>query len=380
LLISEASGGPVTDHAGNEVSDSAPQKVAFPPLLLGPVGNLEQFFAEVPCLFYECDANLNVTCISSNSIETVGLVSQALMGSRDLWNERVFAADRAELISRLEKIATGEKLSQTHRLLDQCGLPVWVNHSFRKISSEKGDVIRGCLVPLPLEACSQYIDARIIPQFVHKIGNHFQLINLFIGNLRRSSFSVREIDDLQQALDETVEFTRAFSSYAQAPSCQSEVELGEVLKAVIQLMLPEFAEKQVLLKILVNDFFVGISVRGDPSLLEIAFRAILENALDATKPNDEVRVNAACNLHPAGRASTANVVISDTGCGMDKQVLAQAADPFFTSRRGRGGLGLSLAVRIIEQHGGRVQLSSTEGRGTEVDVLLPTSSFSQNPG
>jgi signal transduction histidine kinase len=65
---------------------------------------------------------------------------------------------------------------------------------------------------------------------------------------------------------------------------------------------------------------------------------------------------------------------------MDDKVLTQAADPFFTSYRGRDGLGLSLAVRIIEQHGGRVQLSSTEGRGTQVDVLLPASVFPQNPG
>jgi hypothetical protein len=379
-LDNDASALPVADYSANVGSGSAPKKESLSSIFFGRVGNLEQFFADLPCLYYECDSNLNVTCISSNTIETVGFASQSLIGGNDFWNERVFARDRAELISHLEEIAPGQKSSRVHRLLDECGLPIWVSHSFKKISSENGVVIRGCLVRLPVEIQSQSIDAKIIPQFVHKIGNHFQLINLLIGNLRRSDVPTREIDNLQQSLDETVEFTRAFLSYAQVLSSQSEVELEDVLKTAIQSMLPAFAEKRVSLTSFVDDLFVGVSVYGDPSLLEIAFRGILENALDATKSNDEVSVNATCNRHPAGGALTATVVISDTGCGMDDKVLAQAADPFFTSYRGRDGLGLSLAVRIIEQHGGRVRLSSTEGRGTQVDVLLPASILPQNRG
>jgi hypothetical protein len=379
-LVNDASALPMTDCSAKVGSGSAPKRESLPSIFFGRVASFEQFFADFPCLYYECDANLNVTCISCNAIETVGFESQLLIGGKDLWNERVFAGDRAEVISRLEEIAPGQKSSHVHRLLDECGLPIWVSHSFKKVSSDEGVVIRGCLVRLPVEIRSQSIDAKIIPQFVHKIGNHFQLINLLIGNLRRSDVPLREIENLQQSLDETVEFTRAFLSYAQVPSGQSEVELEEVLKIAIQSMLPAFAEKGVSFRNLVDDLFPGISVRGDPSQLEIAFRGILENALDATKSNDEVSVSATCNRHSAGGALTANVVISDTGCGMDDKVLTQAAEPFFTSHRGRDGLGLSLAVRIIEQHGGRVRLSSTEGRDTQVDVLLPASILPQNPG
>jgi two-component sensor histidine kinase len=379
-LVNNAPPLPIADYSANVGSGLAPEKESFPSMIFGRVGNLEQFFADLPCLYYECDTNLNLTCISSNAIETVGFASQSLIGGKGFWNERVFAGDRAELISHLEEIAPGQKSSHVHRLLDECGLPIWVSHSFKKVSSKEGVVIRGCVVRLPVEIRSQSIDAKIIPQFVHKIGNHFQLINLLIGNLRRSDVPLREIENLQQSLDETVEFTRAFLYYYQVPSSQSEIELEEVLKTAIQSMLPSFAEKRVSFTNHVDDLFAGVSVRGDPSLLEVAFRRILENALDATKSNDRVSVNATCNRHPGGGALTANIVISDTGCGMDDKVLTQAADPFFTSNRGRDGLGLSLAVRIIEQHGGRVHLSSTEGRGTQVDVLLPASIFPQNFG
>jgi len=58
---------------------------------------------------------------------------------------------------------------------------------------------------------------------------------------------------------------------------------------------------------------------------------------------------------------------------MDKDELRRAATPFFTSRQERDGLGLSMAVRIIEQHGGALQISSTLRQGTEVVVALPVS-------
>jgi signal transduction histidine kinase len=67
------------------------------------------------------------------------------------------------------------------------------------------------------------------------------------------------------------------------------------------------------------------------------------------------------------------VSVADTGLGMSPEVLAQAQDPFFTTRRGRGGTGLGLAsVRdVAEAAGGRFVLTSREGRGTTGRLYLP---------
>lgn len=67
------------------------------------------------------------------------------------------------------------------------------------------------------------------------------------------------------------------------------------------------------------------------------------------------------------------VSVADTGVGMSPQVLAQATEPFFTTRRGRGGTGLGLCgVRdFAEGCGGRFVLTSREGRGTTARLYLP---------
>lgn len=77
---------------------------------------------------------------------------------------------------------------------------------------------------------------------------------------------------------------------------------------------------------------------------------------DALAPGDYVRLR-----------------VQDTGVGMSSEVIARAFDPFFTTKPiGQGtGLGLSMVYGFINQTGGRVSISSEEGRGTRIDLLLP---------
>ena len=370
---------PAASYLGDNRSNLLRLKRALQSTFLGSGDDLEQFLAEVPGVMYECDGKLSVTLISSNTLELVGVDPQELLGRRDLWGERLFPDDRERLISLLKGLQPGQTASATHRILDQRGLPVWVSHSFRKAATERGDVLRGCMVPLPKEICTQDIGPTIIPQFVHKIGNHFQLMNLLMGNLRRSGIATGDIDRLQQALDETVEFTRTFLNYAQEPSCRSEFDLSEILKAVMQSMIPVFAEKKVSLNNLVDVYSSGVLVLGDPFLLELGFSAILQNALDATNAAGAVTVTTSCERHRLGYGLSAQIVIADTGCGMEQEVLTRAVAPFYTSRRDRSGLGLSMASRIIEQHGGMLRIISVAGQGTQVNIILPVISTSQTP-
>ncbi|MGN6735709.1 MAG: sensor histidine kinase [Candidatus Binatia bacterium] len=230
------------------------------------------------------------------------------------------------------------------------------------------------MIPLTAEVRTKFVETDIISQFIHKIGNHFQLISLLIGSVRRNRILSGEIDALEESVQRAVEFTRSFSNFCQAPVQLAPVNLGEILISTMQSLAPRFAEKKVLLNVSGNRTCDGIFLLGDSSLLELAFTSVLENALDATKPGDIVTIESKTEAPGPLPSSIAWISVTDTGCGMNQDVLEKAAAPFFSCKRDRNGLGLTMAMRVFELHRGLVNISSEENRGTRVDIVLPVTS------
>jgi two-component sensor histidine kinase len=370
-VFKEASDNSATNDTDSDRLVSLHAQRLIRPISSRTHNKFEEPLAAAPAILYECTADLTVTTVSANSAELIGVRSEKLIGNRTLWDERLAVEDRQGLLARIDRLNPGEVLSETHRLIDERGLPVWVSHSLCKIRTNTDTVIRGCMIPLPTDFSSKGLDSGVISQFVHKIGNHFQLINLLIGSFKRGVKSINEIETLQETVDRAVEFTRAFLHYSQAPTGPSEVDLGEVLRAVIHSNAALFVEKKVMLKDLVEESLNGALVTGDPILLEIAFRSILQNALDATSSGDRVLISGKYHATCLAGQSIARISIADTGHGIETEFLEKAATPFFTSKPERDGLGLSMAVRIVESHGGRLNISSNKSHGTEVEILLP---------
>ncbi len=66
----------------------------------------------------------------------------------------------------------------------------------------------------------------------------------------------------------------------------------------------------------------------------------------------------------------AEITISDTGCGMGKEMLKQIFDPFFTTKQKGTGLGLSVVKNIMVNHGGFILADSQEGKGKPVSSVF----------
>jgi two-component system OmpR family sensor kinase len=123
--------------------------------------------------------------------------------------------------------------------------------------------------------------------------------------------------------------------------------------------------------------------RGDRDALDSLIANLVDNAFVHNPPETVVRVSLARSDGPSGtrrrdRGSAWIVVsVSDNGSGIAKADLRHVSEPFFRGSSSRAlqrpgsGLGLSIARRIVELHGGRLQLESEEGRGTDVTVYLP---------
>lgn len=107
------------------------------------------------------------------------------------------------------------------------------------------------------------------------------------------------------------------------------------------------------------------SLIGDPDQLKQVFLNILTNAIQASKNGGILAVSV------EQRDGWVIAAIRDSGCGIRAELLKGIFDPFMTTKEDGTGLGLSVALRIVEEHGGRIEVESILGSGSTFSINLP---------
>jgi signal transduction histidine kinase len=153
-------------------------------------------------------------------------------------------------------------------------------------------------------------------------------------------------------------------------------DIRDVLDGVIDGLEPEAAGGRVALVVDEPDAagaaVEGAWVHGDAARLQLALRHVLENAIKYTPPGGEVRIR----MRQCG--GQVLIFVSDTGRGIEAARLDQIFEPFNqvdgSPRRHFGGLGLGLTIarRLVERHGGHIDLRSDDAAGgATVLITLP---------
>ncbi len=111
------------------------------------------------------------------------------------------------------------------------------------------------------------------------------------------------------------------------------------------------------------------AVRGNPDHLQSVWLNLLINAYDALDDK-----GGAITVRSRVQDEGIEVLISDTGMGIEPDLIKKIFEPFFTTKEpGKGtGLGLSTTYRIVKQHGGDIDIKSQPNQGTRMVVVLPT--------
>jgi signal transduction histidine kinase len=108
----------------------------------------------------------------------------------------------------------------------------------------------------------------------------------------------------------------------------------------------------------------------DADLVATALENLLRNASEAMGRGGMLTVRTERVQHPSVREAVA-ITVEDSGCGMNAREVEQAFDEFFSTKAGGSGLGLPLVKRVVEAHGGSINVRSEVGRGTRIVLLLP---------
>lgn len=161
-----------------------------------------------------------------------------------------------------------------------------------------------------------------------------------------------------------------FLSFARpSRKATGRVLLNEILKGVTDLVANQ-AESRNIEILLVADGS-PIALEGSEDQLKQAFLNVIINSLEAMTGGGRLIVTILSSDAAGPAGATATVRIEDTGEGIPPERMGRLFDPFFSTRPHGTGLGLTIAQRVIQDHGGRIRIESTPGQGTTLTVELP---------
>ncbi|MGH9857358.1 MAG: hypothetical protein ACRD4B_05880, partial [Acidobacteriota bacterium] len=240
---------------------------------------------------------MEITSVSDSVTDLFGVNKSAVVHRPFFLHERVLAEDRLLFHEKLTELEAYGFISFVHRFVVASGLPVWVTHSLRTIYRNGEPLIRGCLVPIRGTSRLLALDQEAVSRFIHKLGNHFQLLTLVVSSVKSSLPKSRESDVLVETLDKAIELTRVLSECSQVSPCVSEVQLLEVMKAAVGNQSGEFAGAGVRLRTDLKAIPDDACILSSPYLLEAAFGHLLQNALEATEPGGTVEFSGRVELN-----------------------------------------------------------------------------------
>lgn len=202
----------------------------------------------------------------------------------------------------------------------------------------------------------------------HEIRNPLAIIQGFLQYSKNHQYNIEPWYDLiQQEVGRMNNLTVEFLQFSKPhPSALQVYPLHECLQKVVSLTGPKASAMELGLEYTGGK--MDIHVRIDMDKMVQVFVNIVNNALEALREGgNSGRVTV--TLSRIGSQSVTEV--RDTGIGIREQDMKQIFNPFFTTKADGTGLGLSICKKIVQDHGGSIEVTSAPGQGTTFSVILP---------
>jgi len=159
-----------------------------------------------------------------------------------------------------------------------------------------------------------------------------------------------------------------------SPAIKKQHKVKDLIENILNITKPQTSIEHIIIKTEYPSEEIFIEV--DQLQIEQVIMNLLSNARHAIIPKGSGTIT----IKVTPKEKEVEIKIKDNGIGMDEKTLSRAFDPFFTTKGGSGknpfriqgfGLGLAVCSSIIHSHGGRINIESTPGETTEVNVYLP---------
>jgi nitrogen fixation/metabolism regulation signal transduction histidine kinase len=215
-------------------------------------------------------------------------------------------------------------------------------------------------------------------RLAHEIKNPLTPIQLSAERVRRcllGGLSERDADLLDRATNTIVQqvesmkqMVNAFSDYARAPAMELQrFDVNALVREVADLY--HVQDPRVTFTLALEQ--AGAVIEADRGRIRQVLNNLLTNSLEALdgEPNPSVSIET---VHrDAAGGGFVELAVHDNGPGFHREFMGQVFDPYVTSKPKGTGLGLAIVRKIIEEHGGRIEVDNEPEGGARVRVWLP---------
>jgi signal transduction histidine kinase len=244
----------------------------------------------------------------------------------------------------------------------------------------------------------QYVElAELAGGFIHEIKNHLSTLGLNLQLLaedfgepqsQRDRRALERIQRLQSECSRLVQISNDFLRFARVKDLErTPCRLAEVIEEMVDFFGPTAKQANIEIKTFLPADLPPAEL--DRDLFKQALLNLMLNAEQAMPGGGQLTIQAAvergsvreCESESATKSGAPTLPLShaltlsliDTGKGMSADVLANVFRPFFSTKPGGSGLGLPTVKKIVEAHGGTIEVQSEMERGTKFTIRLPAS-------
>jgi signal transduction histidine kinase len=164
-----------------------------------------------------------------------------------------------------------------------------------------------------------------------------------------------------------LEFVKAYRSFATVPVPAMEIVEAQALLQRVKLLMEEFAEsREIALRVETSG--QRLALRADPRQLEQVLINLIRNAAEALVGTPTPAITIRATHDERGRIQ---IQVIDNGTGIDPANLDNIFVPFFTTKRGGSGVGLSISRQLVQANKGFISAKAGESGGSVFTMLFP---------
>ncbi|MCD4847459.1 MAG: PAS domain S-box protein, partial [Candidatus Aegiribacteria sp.] len=355
----------------------------------------------LPQIVYEIDIDGNLTYVNKQAFESFGYSQEEYEEGINVL-QTLIPFDRNKAIENIESVLSGKDVGTpeyTALRKDGSTFPILI-YASAILKESKPVGLRGIIVDITERKQTEKEKARIEDQYhqaqkmesvgrlaggvAHDFNNMLGVIlgytELALGTLDPAQPIYSTLQEIRKAADRSADLTRQLLAFARRQTVSPSVlDLNETVEGMLKMLLRLIGEDIDLSWLPGSGLW---QVKVDPAQIDQILANLCVNSRDAIAGVGKMIIetkNATfdedyCAEHTGFvTGEYVLLIVSDDGCGMDKEVLENLFEPFFTTKEvGQGtGLGLATVYGIVKQNNGFINVYSEAGDGTTFRIYLP---------